>query len=371
MNIPSLDPFIRVSDESFLISQHLKFEELLKISEVSVDWCELMSKQIVKKAQLNVKINHSNSDCNVNKIVQESSRQYKNLKIISNHQISLSLIEKFSSSLESLNLSSFSKAAGHATDEIFMLPKLKCLTIFNLPIQQEKFIIKCVKASNVQLEELEISHQFVAQANHENTMETMKFISQQRKLKRLDLQFYKMRLNNQSDEISSLFNDEIVNFKELKEFSFTTPTALKSTIFLSKMRNLETLTVNNIRSTSELKFIINCLPKLKELRIDISTIEGDFKLEFNFNIVKISFTDFQSEKIYEKVFKSLKELKFLECNDILSVDLLKIIVENLLKLEKMTFVKVQKEILNHYKKMKQEKININKNIQILGSVKES
>jgi hypothetical protein len=157
------------------------------MSEVSLGWCEMVKVKIVDKVKLRCGKFFGRTEQNKDEIYEailKSHRQHKHMEIDwLDSPKSFDVIEKFSSTLEDLEINSENwNLSKQFSFKFVAFPRLKRLKV--MPVVAEKWIVRCLWASNCQLNELKIC------AHHENNSstyrDTLRFILRQHQLKRLE-----------------------------------------------------------------------------------------------------------------------------------------------------------------------------------------
>jgi hypothetical protein len=169
----------------------------------------------------------------------KTSRKYRDMRFCCINKESFEIIDIFAKRLEKLSTcSTFETSETCDLDVVSLLPKLKRLCLVNLPYKVEEWIISCVKASNIQLDEFSIDNFDCSCLNRLTTFQTFEFIMQQNNLKTLAIERYKFDSLSSTD-IASLMNyHHKAQFNQMKKFSMTTTSDVESTFFKTRMPKL-------------------------------------------------------------------------------------------------------------------------------------
>jgi hypothetical protein len=396
----TFDPFdaeIVVSDVHEMIMQHFGGKDLIQMSEVSPAWCDQVEGKVSEKVELRCTANGKQVASIYNEILL-SARSYKNISIQWVASLKpFKVLERFAPCLENLEINGSNDASIPFPFIFIEFPRLKCLKLDNVSLTVEKWIIQCLWAANIQLEELHVL--VPGHSDRSSFRDTMRFILTQRNLKRLTISgdFDDDDYDYIGElDMTSLINEigeENIGLGNVEEFDYhwanpelyysAGPDLSNAMEMMNFMPNLRHLKLRKISFASEAQFILDEteFPHLVSIAFDNSLLLDDDVIDvINTKIKKLEF-----EHCYNKLkplllsLKGLKEIKFNGrwinhidnfydyAND-WTKELMEFAAVNMEKLEVIRTDENCEEAEQHYEQMKGEREDINKNIRFVRTM---
>jgi hypothetical protein len=384
----TLDPFdaeVVHPDAHYLIKQHFGGKDLLKMSEVSPVWCDMVEVKIGDKVNVRcVMFNLTEKYIEeMYDVILKSNRKYSQISITwLDSPKSIKVLRKFSANLEGLNIDSCGEI--HPQHCKFIeFPRLKRLELEVL-VSVENWIMKCLWASNCQLEEFSI---LFDDENRSNYRETLRFILGQHELKRLKFNDgSKANFENGINLLIAEIGSENVGLRKVEHFGDRfDENPDQALILASYMPKLRELDAEFLYRKSDLDFFLdeNRFPHLSSLSFAQLILhdqedEGMIINGSNSTVTKLQFHHCRS---VENVLLMLKGLKHLCISDRteektdegnFSKSLMEFIAVNMEHLETIATGNEEgsndEEVLEFYEQLKLTCDDINKNIRIFLNV---
>jgi hypothetical protein len=316
-----------------------------------------------------------------------STRSYKNIHIEWFARFKpFKILEKFAPSLENLGIDGTHEYAASPFPFTFVeFPRLKCLQLDEVSPIVEKWIIQCLWASNVQLEEfaIDVNHKINSVFNN-----TVRFILQQKELKQLTIE----NVDEEGEEsvasanvrsLIKIIGKESVGLGKVEKLTYKDESDDNLMELLPFMPLLRELNVEEIVQ-ADLAFILDQtrFPYLTTFTTCYIYFNEDLLLKANDKVTRASFCvcrgllDDNELKSLLMSLRSLKELELSGTSDddnydefkVWTKDFMEFVAVNMEKLELIKTYEDREEAEQHYEQMKRERDDINKNIQFAPSL---
>jgi hypothetical protein len=227
--------------------------------------------------------------------------------------------------------------------------------VFGASCAEENLIIQCLKASEIQLEDLTIV------SDNSISPDALRFILQQKQMKRLKISHdIKTNLTSLIKKIGRE-NCGLENVEDFEsDYNFNNTSS-----FVSLMTNLCELSLQSISNESNFfEFILDqsCFPRLTKLHLE--DLDEDFVINvINTNITELKLEDCLEIKSILLALKGLKKLTIIKSNQHLTNEFVEFIAVNMNNLEEITANCEAATTLQYYEEMKRQRDDINKKIQ--------
>lgn len=321
---------------------------MLALSSVSRDLNDFLDGEIVDKVRLKVNLVSFGLMKEQDFLLRRTSRKYKHIIINSNHPLFWSVVKKFANSIEDLIID------GEEKEFIFVeFPKLKRLELSNVSNELEDTLIHGLTQKNTQLEALKLKKTTVPIEEEEIRQALMmRFIWTQKNLKELDSAEYDMNAEFDRSEFEGA-----TGLSKLEVLRYT-PSYEDISEVLGNTKSLHTLNVVGVKFADDVKFFLSKMPRLTKLEISFHEDITKINPHINTSIVDLKFSKYQEnpteEQIMLTLLKALPELKLLNIEGELSVDMLNFAVFNMKKLEEIVCEKVDNSVWIAYDGLKIE-----------------
>lgn len=351
------DPTVLPENVHRHILRYLTGKDLLVMTEVSFDWKAIAEDaKIEDKVGFKLEMSSNLQECN--RAVSGSNRRYKKISYHSHQSkeeaLFMETLDKFGRTVEDLSMT-YDHNFINPDGETHHFPKLKRLVLDYNPSALEKWIMRCVGEAGNQLEELLVRDDIEGDGYDDDRRdEIVKFILKQRNLKRLHMKDLDSKLIRNYEEKRAIYGDLPFHLDSLHFYGWS-----RSCFFLlSQSESLQSLTIRDC-TVDKLNVIINRMPKLTKLAIELSWsgndedfYDEDLQVNTSIKELEIAYAPPQIASIEKRLFLVLPELKSLDLRFKLEIELFEYIAGNLMKLENLSFQKVDEELVQRYKWMK-------------------
>lgn len=383
-----MDPFNLISrDIHSLILQHFNGSNIMKLSEVSIDWHENFAKHpdAMKKIKLLMKSNSRTKEEFDEKldVIKNSIREYR--VIVIHCQLQKALSDEFwkflklqSNHLEELKI----KNIGFDLDPTPM--KLKNLRVLKLTLAsigvRNALITSTTRLKFLKLKQISpmmLNFQPPAFAkNDTESVECMKmFRSMNPELEEIELhggmQYYTLFCNdNKSDDERPRFQLKSLRIKTQSRLSLIPEYVERNLIsFLNTQKSIQKFSIDVCRKDVILH-AFNKMPNLTHLHLNILLMEeyrvNEFGLTFNERLIELQIPYINNKDDIIEFLKLTPNLENLFLNHIFP-DGIDFIARNLMQLKKLRFRIGHQESINLYERLKRNSYenDINRNITLI------